>query len=445
MTMTPVRQTSRQELPDPTELLIKEARQKMLRRRLRFVVVALIVFVTAIVVWQTSGGTTHPASPFRVNASSPKGGSPSGSSNLSALTVLGGQSLSQVVPFGLNTLWVTTANQVKSTGGGQGIELTTNAGRTWTNVTPPGLSVDGGTHWMNGFFAFSPTRAWIVAGRFSVGPQILETTSDAGHHWSRIGVLPAPLCTLQFVTPLDGTCVDAVGAGGSMPIGIYRTANGGASWHKMFQSSPSTTSATPGSIPFACDKRIHFESATKGFVLFWCGGGTGAFIYETTNGGVTWAEQNVTQPSPVPLGGGGFIGLPVFNGAKGAVAYGGGSYSAVFVTVNGGQSFHPVYPPGKFRMWAVDILSPQQWRLTYGKEILATNNGGSSWFTVTSNTVLVTTGFVKGSYVKGAPPGGLVDFVSPNDGWFTENTANPLLLRTNDGGRKWRIVTVPGT
>lgn len=445
MTMTPVREANRQVMPDPTELLIKEARQRMLRRRLRFVVAVLLVLVAAAAIWQGSGGDTHTSTPPSVHTSSPRGGSPSGSSNLSALTVLGGQSLSQVVPFGLSTLWVSTANVVKSTGGGQGIELTTNAGRTWTNVTPPGLSVDGGTHWINGFFALSPTRSWIVAGGFSVGPQILETTSDAGHHWSRIGVLPHTSCTLQFVTPLDGTCVDAVGAGGSMPIGIYRTADGGASWHKIFQSSPSTSSATPGSIPFACDKSVHFESATKGFVLFWCSGGTGAFIYETINGGVTWAEQHVTQPSTVPLGGGGFEGLPVFNRSMGAVAYEGGSYSAVFVTANGGQSFHPVYPPGKLRMWAVDILSPQQWRLTYGKEILATNNGGSSWFAITSNTVLRTTSFVKGSYVKGTPPGGLVDFVSPNDGWFTENAVNPLLLRTSDGGRKWRIITVPGT
>jgi len=68
---------------------------------------------------------------------------------------------------------------------------------------------------------------------------------------------------------------------------------------------------------------------------------------------------------------------------------------------NGGQSFHPVYPPGKPRQWAVDVISPSQWRLTYGKEILATNNGGTSWFTVTSNTVLRSD-----SYAKGAPPAG---------------------------------------
>ena len=444
MTMTPVRRTSRPAVTDLTELLIKEAHRNGLHRRLRFGAAALLVRVVAAAAWQGRGGGTHPSSPLRVHASSPRRGSLGGSSNLTALAVLGGQSLLQVVPFGPSTLWVSTANEVKLSGGGQGIELTTNAGRTWNDVTPPGLSVDGGTHWINGFFALSPTRAWLVYGGIEKGPQVIETTSDAGRHWSKGGVgtgvsaLPQSGCTLQFVTLQDGTCTDAVGAGGSMPIGIYRTSDGGVSWRKIFQSSPSTTSKTPGSIPFACDKSIHFESATKGFVLFWCTGGTGAFIYETTDGGVSWAERDVTQPK-VPLGGGGFTGPPVFVGSKGAVPYGGGSYSAVFVTSNGGQSFHPVYPPGKPRQWAVDVISPSQWRLTYGKEILATNNGGTSWFTVTSNTVLRSD-----SYAKGAPPGGLVEFTTPNDGWLTENLTSSLLLRTDDGGRRWNIVKVPG-
>lgn len=441
MTMTPIRGTSPQTLPDPSELLIKEARQQMLRRRLRFVVAVLIVLVAAVAVWQGSGGTTHPASPPRVNTSGPQRGLPGGSSNLAALGVLGGQSLAQVVPFGLKTVWVSTANNVKSTGGGQGIELTTNAGKSWKNVTPPGLGVGGGTHSIHGFFALSPTRAWLLYGGIK-GPQTIETTSDAGHHWSsKAGVLSPTGCTPQFVTLQDGTCSQLWGAGGSMPVGIYRTADGGASWHKILQSGIGATSTTPGSIPFGCDKNIDFTSTTKGFVLFWCNGGTGAIIYGTTNGGVTWAARNVTQPT-MPLGGGGFTGSPVFIGLKGAVPYGGGSYSAVFVTTDGGQSFHPVYPPDKPRQWSVDIISPSQWRLTYGKEILATNNGGTSWFSVTSNTMLTNTRFV-----KGAPPGGLVRFVSANDGWLTVNqyNSNPSLLRTNNGGRTWRTVSVPGT
>ncbi|HEY5265268.1 MAG TPA: hypothetical protein VIJ40_00480 [Acidimicrobiales bacterium] len=442
MTLTLIREPNSQTLPDAGELLIKEARVKMRRRRLRYTVASLIVLVAGIVVWQGSGGTTHPTSPPRVKTSSPKNGSSTGPTNLAAITVLGGQSIDQVVPFGPRILWVWTTNEVKLSGGGQDIELTANAGKTWTNVTPPNLRVDGGSHWINGFFALSATRAWLIEGGAGKGPQTLETTSDAGLHWLRVGVLPPSGCSLEFVTAQDGTCSQLWGAGGSMPIGIYRTTDGGASWHKIFQSGASSASTSPGSIPFACDKSIYFENAAKGFVFFLCNGGTGAIIYETSNGGVTWAPQKVEEPSPVPLGGGGFTGLPVFNGLRGAVTYGGGSYSAIYVTSDGGRSFHPVYPPGKRLPWAIDLVTATQWRLTYQKEILETNNGGASWFDLTSDTVLMNP-----SYVKGAPPGGLVVFDNTNDGWLIENqySSNSSLLRTTDEGRQWHKVRVPGT
>jgi photosystem II stability/assembly factor-like uncharacterized protein len=404
------------------------------------------VLALPVAVWQGGRGTTRRVSPFLADISNPGHGSPIESLNLTALTVLGGQSLVQVVPLGRSTLWVSTANEVALTGGGQGIELTTNAGKTWSDVTPSGLSVDGGTHWMGDFFALSPTRAWIVFGAITKGPQTIETTGDAGHHWSKVGVMPPSSCQLQFVSAQDGTCTELLGAAGSMSIVIYRTANGGASWHKVFTNSAQATEPVlkgpPGSIPFGCDKSVYFESPSKGFTLFFCNGGSGAIVYETLNGGLSWVVQHVTQPSSVPVGGGGFTGQPVFVGAKGAIPYTVGNHSAVYVTDNGGQSFDPVYPPGKPKQWTEDIVSPSLWRLTHGKEILATNNAGTSWFRKTSSTVLQTT-----DHVKGAPPGGLVQFTTRNDGWLTYDPygPKPLLLRTTDGGRQWRTVVVPGT
>ncbi|HUX05604.1 MAG TPA: hypothetical protein VMV53_11960 [Acidimicrobiales bacterium] len=425
----------------PNELLIREARRRTTRRRRRVGAAAFVVVVASLVLWYGGGGARS-SSPLRASDSAPNRAAP-GASNSAALAIAGGQSLIKTVSFGPRTLWVETADEMRLTGGAQAIERTSNGGRTWTAVTPPGLGVTGGTHWITAFVALSATRAWLAyGGPSSSAHQILETTSDAGRHWSRVGGLPHAACTLQFTSAADGTCTNAVGAGGSMPIGIYRTSDGGASWRKIFQSGIATTSVAPGSIPFGCDKSIQFESATRGFVFFWCAGGTGAFIYATTSGGVTWFPRDVTAPSPVPSGGGGFGGTPVFNATRGAVPYLAGSYSAVYVTNDGGRSFHPVYPPGKPRTWAVDLISPSRWRLTYGKEILATNNAGHSWFAVASNTVLTAH-----TYVKGAPPGGLVDFVSANDGWLTEHQYDPnsSLWRTTDGGRHWRRVEVPGT
>jgi photosystem II stability/assembly factor-like uncharacterized protein len=358
--------------------------------------------------------------------------------------VLDGQSVNQVVAFGPDLLWVFTANETATSGGGQGIELTSNAGRTWRNVTPPGLSVDGGDRWMGNFGALTPTTAWVVSGRIESGPQVIETTQNAGRTWSRVGVLPTPPggCELQFVNVHDGTCTVLGGALGSMLITIFRTSDSGASWYKVYANTPNTTSARKGAIPFGCDKDVDFTSSTKGFTLFFCAGGSGADVEESLNGGSSWFERPVVQPKSVPEGGGGFAGPPVFAGSKGAIPYVVGRDSEVYVTENGGRTFHPVYPPGKPKQWAEDIMSPLIWRLTYGKTILGTDNGGNTWFTLTSNTVLEAN-----DYTKGAPPGGLVQFGSTSDGWLTENRydTNSIVLRTDDGGRQWHTDVVPGT
>ena len=356
--------------------------------------------------------------------------------------ILSGQRLTQIVPFGPNILWALTSNEVKSVGGGQGIEITTNAGRTWSNVTPPGLSVNGGDRYLSDVYALSPARAWITYGNAGAGPRTLETTGDAGRHWTKVGVLPPTSCSLQFVSPLDGTCTVLGGAAGSMFITIYRTSNGGERWRKVFQNSSSTSSSSRGSIPFGCDKNVDFQSAAKGLTLFFCNGGSGALIYGTSNGGVTWTARRVLPPRSVPEGGGGFTGPAQFAGSDGAIPYEVGQRSAVYVTNDDGESFHPVYPPGKLRPWKEDIVSPTEWRLTYGKEILGTNNGGSTWFEVTSNTVLQAT-----DYLKGSPPGGIVEFTNHVDSWLFENpySLHSTLLHSTDGGSTWRAIVVPGT
>ena len=354
--------------------------------------------------------------------------------------VTSGLGINQVAPVGASGLWAIVQNEIRPSGGAQRVEVTSDAGATWRTVTPPGLAVDGATRYLTSVSALSTRHAAITYGAVSGADRsYLATTSDAGRRWTRVGPLPAN-CSVQFVSPREGTCTVLGGAAGSMAVIIYRTANGGATWRRVFASAPSTTTP-PGSLPFGCDKTITFETASTGWALFFCNAGSGAIIDATTDGGATWSPRAVTPPRTIPEGGGGFTGPGVFRGARGAVPYVVGTQAAIYVTRNGGHSFAPVYPPGPPRPWAVDVISPTQWRLTLGRQILGTNDAGASWFRFTSTTVLRAT-----SYGRGAPPGGLVTFTTASDAWLLENAGgtNAALLRSSNGGRSWRRVAVPG-
>jgi hypothetical protein len=55
MTMSPVRDARRPGPTDPAKLPIKEARQRMLRHRLRFVAARPMALVTTVAVWLGDG------------------------------------------------------------------------------------------------------------------------------------------------------------------------------------------------------------------------------------------------------------------------------------------------------------------------------------------------------------------------------------------------------
>jgi photosystem II stability/assembly factor-like uncharacterized protein len=349
-----------------------------------------------------------------------------------------GQTVAQIDPFGKKVLWAWTQNQAALTGGGQEIELTVNGGTSWENVTPPRLGVESGNHWINGFFALSPTRAWIVYGGVDKEPQTIESTSDGGRHWSAVGQLPKFYCGLQFTSTSDGTCTVYAGAGGSMGIAIYRTVDGGAHWTHIFNSymtEASLNKRTPkNSLPFECDKSIDFMNATKGWALFYCNADL-VIIYRTTDGGVKWTPSEIA-PASLKTEGGGFPSPFVLSGRRGAVGYEGGKYSVVYVTGDGGASFHAVSPPGQRRPWNVDVLTPRVWRLAYKTTIMATNDAGKSWFTVHSDANSVSK---PRKYAASAPQ---VIFATDTRAWLIQNNE---LLRTTDGGKVWKRVPVPGT
>ena len=62
-----------------------------------------------------------------------------------------GQSVQEAWVVGAASVWAWTQDETgpASGGGAQGIELSTDAGRRWSEVTPGGLAVQGGKHWIS--------------------------------------------------------------------------------------------------------------------------------------------------------------------------------------------------------------------------------------------------------------------------------------------------------
>lgn len=364
----------------------------------------------------------------------------------------GEQSLQEVWVLGADTVWAWTQDQSGPIrgGGAQGIELTADGGVRWSDVTPPGLAVQGGKRWINGLFALNADDAWVAHGGLGAGaPQTIIATTDRGRKWRVIGPKP-PVCEVDFVTVSDGWCAAIGGALGSETVTLYRTTDGARSWQVVSRTSPDARS--PGGLPFGGDRNIDFATAEVGWAAFASPGGV-APLFETKNGGRTWIERNVAPPpqriGPPPHDGYGamFAGQPAMNGRFGAVGYSVdqriGARTIVYLTTNAGRNWRPVVPPGPGEPWLVDALTGRSWRLVYGSRILVTDDSGRTWHTIRTDHT-----FPALSYSFGSPTPPVVRFASDHVGWIVQQdpeASTSTLWRTVDGGRRWKQETVPGT
>jgi photosystem II stability/assembly factor-like uncharacterized protein len=374
------------------------------------------------------------------------------------------QSLRQVWTISADTAWAWTEGE--TTGSPQALERTANGGKTWSDVTPPGLARQTGDHFITGVYALDASHAWVTYGSINEGtPETVVATSDGGSRWTTVGKAPLPVfngsvynCSLDFVTAADGWCLTTpvYMTGEEAPI-VYRTTDGGKKW-QLVLTTGTTTTTPPGSLPLALDKNVQFSTPELGWAVFGTVGAATAPLYETVNGGKTWLKRKVATAPGHLENGSGFSGQPVLAAGKGAVGYtidGGGSATAgatpadaapgeesvVYVTTDSGVQWHAVTPPGKATGWLVDAITPESWRLVAGDRILATGNAGKTWRTIKSDVTFTPLFF---AYDDPTPP--TVNFTSSQVGWVADTTGEGTTLwRTVDGGTTWHKVTVPGT
>ncbi|HSN02136.1 MAG TPA: hypothetical protein VLS91_01500 [Acidimicrobiales bacterium] len=431
------------------ELLIREARLRARRRR-SVIVLALIVVVAAIIV-VTGGGGHHPVAQDAPQSPASAPGAVGGNHAAAAPQIPGGQLVQSVTPVGGQTLWVSTSNPAGGVHSGQGIEWTSNGGRTWRDVTPTGMGRVTASSSIAQLGALSATRAWI-----EVGPEVpageglrrtLWVTSDAGRHWNYVGVLPFQACQVLFWNPADGVCTQTWGASNQAPLELAATFDGGRMWTVTFDNTKGFGGTDAGDLglPFGCDKEFSVTSPHTLWARFWCNSSQ-AILYRSGDSGRTWSPVTVAQPQPTSPGGMAFPGNIVMNGRRGATPAVVGENTIIFFTSDGGQSFSPVYPPGPPRAWVADVVTPEIWRLAWHHQIIGTNDAGKSWFGVSNSAF--TAKALRSLWVRKYAPKspGQVTFLSNHFGWATWGLPNgQALLVTNNGGQSWRQVAVPGT
>ena len=189
---------------------------------------------------------------------------------------------------------------------GDHVLRTTDGGETWADVTPPepasaaapfGQAIDA-----HGYFP-SADSAWVVYGAIdtsvSTAIQVWHTT-DAGESWTgsepidagELGVSDffAP-SDLHFVDEQTGWFMAHLGVGMNHDyIALYQTTDGGVTWAPVF--GPQSEG------PQSCGKTgLRFVDAQNGWLTGDCQGvAPGLFLYRSSDAGATWQPEELPPP-----------------------------------------------------------------------------------------------------------------------------------------------------
>ena len=328
----------------------------------------------------------------------------------------------------------------------------------------------------------SETQGWAVGNAVDITPgldfeeggeSLIVHTSDGGNTWHRqnSGVFDKPLRKVYFRSALEGWCIGEEGV-------LIHTSDGGNTWQSIETHTKDNLNdlfigrtvgwivgdwgtllkTTDGGQTFTevdgsvfgrkSLKGIHFVDENYGWIITYntptsTAGGNAGYIYQTTDGGVTWSEQFATAAA--------LFNLHFIDQQTGWVV---GDQRSVFATTDGGETWQFV-TDGSNQRHKTSYGQPEY----LGKEPLHTftlydiafTDAQNGWIVGDLGVILHTASGGKGKWKhqRGGPRfhnsadavllG--VDFVSKQLGWVVGE--NGTILHTRNGGVTWESQSSP--
>ncbi|HZH32716.1 MAG TPA: YCF48-related protein [Pyrinomonadaceae bacterium] len=259
--------------------------------------------------------------------------------------------------------------------------------------------------WLRAVYFVDEARGWAVGSRGA-----LLSTTDGGRTWAvRRAPTEDTLRDVYFVNEREGWLVCdrsiyLLRTKEEARSYLLKTTDGGASWSRV---------GVTGADVDVLLTRVAFIDNARG----WAFGEMGA-LYATTDGGASWSRQIV--PTKHLLLGGAFLaaGQLWLVGAGNTILYNpdGARWRAGNVPATAAAA-------GATRFNAVSFVEERRgWAVGEGGLVLATLNGGRSWFRQESNVD------VNLSDVK---------FIDADEGWAVG--AEGTIIHTLDGGAHWQL------
>jgi hypothetical protein len=193
-----------------------------------------------------------------------------------------------VVAVDANTLWVPDLNDSGS-GGQPLLQVSRDAGGTWSDVPLPGLGPTGGDDQFvlegptGGVQFMSPAEGYIAVTRRtgSSAQTLFFGTTDGGSSWSQLATLPQPATVAPVV--LDATHWYQIGGEeGSSSLGMWVTADKGQTWASSFPDNNWPTGARITSF-WTVDGQ-NAAAVAQGH----SGGAGEGSLFLTWDGGISW-------------------------------------------------------------------------------------------------------------------------------------------------------------